>query len=122
MSYGIWRTRGQGWSAIEIDSPGNDKTIWDLRDQDENARDRLARDADRYGVEWDGHSDLAAVRWLIARRKNNPTWKIMTYYPGGGEHQAWVAFQLPEVLKGKEHEAVLLEGSEIGNKIRYYVG
>lgn len=98
MSYGVWRKRGQGWSMIEIDSPGNDAR-YQWRDVIQSLGEKAAEAKKRQfynqglGCSTDIFSDYAEddlnfLTWA-SNQKRKKGWKI--YEIQEGDHCIWIS-------------------------------
>lgn len=93
MSYGVWRYRGKGWSAIEIDSPWN-YDFWDL-DRCDPARAKYLVNAT--GSCYGDNPHLA--QWSLSQDRKGRSFQD---YPTGGEHSLSVAYDDEDAQKRAE--------------------
>ena len=99
MSYGIWKKRGSGWSSIEIDSPGNRETLFDLQYDNKTRYNSLVSGLDKHDVDWDSQSDHNQLTWELNQKKRHPRRTTVEYCPGDGEHVRWIAFDSGAALE-----------------------
>ena len=92
MSYGIWRKRGQGWCSIEIDTPGNATQLYELKYENELSHKLLVSGLRNNDIVFDDYCDYYQLRWELNQVKSQPQRTIVEYYPGGGEHVRWIAY------------------------------
>jgi hypothetical protein len=92
MSYGVWKYRGKGWSAIEIDSPWNE-TLSELDRRSPSKADRLRQDCERECIDcgWQDNPDL--LRWRYGQTKRRDRYITTERYYGGGEHLTVIAYE-----------------------------
>ena len=97
MSYGVWRKRGKGWCSVEIDSPWNGKSLWDMRHENPAGYSSMMSLLDRAGVFYDDWSDdVIALRFEANHTMNGR--KIAYDDFGSGEHTVWIAYDNDEAL------------------------
>ena len=92
MSYGIWRKRGQGWCSIEIDTPGNGTQLYELKYENKLSHKLLVSGLRNNDIVFDDYCDYYQLRWELNQVKSQPQRTIVEYYPGGGEHVRWIAY------------------------------
>ena len=106
MSYGTWSKWGKGWASIEIDTPGGLLGHAELQEyhNDSKSEDKLGsyyfliKGMDKHGVEYHEASDVNHLKWELNQVRRHPYRKRITYTPGNGEHQRWVAFDNTDAL------------------------
>lgn len=104
MSYGVWRERGKGWSAIEIDGAGRDTWRWE--EYADKYGERFAmlqkkqiRDCGHqcstslYGN--DPEDDFYFVRWALGQYRRN---RRIVECNTGGDHSLWISYDNQEAL------------------------
>lgn len=100
MSYGIWKTRGNGWSGFELD--GWDTRRWSTyyyfrpegatenERREERRLARLVKDAEFYGVSDNPRDeDYSFIVWAVGQAKKNRTIESLDT---GSDHSLWIAY------------------------------
>ena len=117
MSYGVFSSHGKGWAVCEIDFPGGVfghaslDTYYDecVANGKKGSYYFLIRGLDKYHVPYNGASDVHALRFMLGQIRRNKSRHVFEYWPGQGEHIAWVAYENDEdlgdaIAKGKVRE------------------
>ena len=118
MSYGVWRDRGKGWTALNIDTPGGvcDHATLEAYKYECYSRDKvgtywfLIRGLERHGVDSSYYKDdYNYLKWRLSQKRTQPQRTVAEYSPGGGEHIQWISYEDEESL---ERALVKLQASD----------
>ena len=96
MSYGVWKRRGKGWSSIEVDSPGNGASLYDLQDMDPVRYKNLIYRLNRAGLQYSHMDDYNQLAWEQGQITRYPSRGIRSF--SRSDHSVMIASDDKDVM------------------------